>query len=155
MALYFKKQINAGTSLINDKVKRLSNFHDLINESAFKVTFLPFSAHFKRRYVERFWNDISKCKFSYVYDFWWNQYIRVIFIYLSMYVCIYSFINLFIIFFLNFYFFWSCEISISDDLAQASFKKKKCNVEYIQQCTFLHVCQILLFTFILWNIKRQ
>lgn len=33
--------------MINDKVKRLSNFHDLINESAFKVTFLPFSAHFK------------------------------------------------------------------------------------------------------------
>lgn len=103
---------------------------------AFKVTFLPFSAHFKRRYVERFWNDISKCKLSYVYDFWWNQYIRVIFIYLSMYVCIYLFIKLFIYFFLNFYFFWSCEISISDDLAQASFKKKKCNVEYIQQCTF-------------------
>lgn len=103
---------------------------------AFKVTFLPFSAHFKRRYVERFWNDISKCKLSYVYDFWWNQYIRVIFIYLSMYVCIYLFIKLFIYFFKNFYFFWSCEISISDDLAQASFKKKNAMLNIFNNAPF-------------------
>lgn len=122
---------------------------------AFKVTFLPFSAHFKRRYVERFWNDISKCKLSYVYDFWWNQYIRIIFIYLSMYVCIYLFIYLFIHFYLNFYFFWSCEISISDDLAQASFKKKKMQyVEYIQQCTF-YTCAKFYFLLLFYETLKD
>lgn len=35
VVLYFKKLINVGIFLINDKVKCLLNFYDLINEFGF------------------------------------------------------------------------------------------------------------------------